>query len=416
MIGTRQGLVASTSSSELGLRQTILPQPADMPASDRPKRNLAKVAPAPAVPTAKPPPAAKAEAARKAPAVKAESKVGSKRKAAAAPEVVLPTAKSERDVKAEQKRSKAPEAAKPVAGLSAAATPTPRPTSSPVAPPAPPPAGAPPFAGAPLRQPPPPAPVQAAEDVLLGHVISRCVGIQHYRNNGQRFNKEALRLLRDPHNPYDRNAIAVHTLTGGSMRQVGHVQAIDARSLAIVADKLPIKMVGQVESGADQVRRASGSGGSGQCVRAAGWRMYRSARFSRLLRTRTPHTRSMPPSGTSPSPSTQMYKFPLRISFYGPAAQQGAVAALLMQGGSVLVPPKPRKQKAPKAPRPTIAQANGAGGSGHAASERAHVPPPLPTAKAVAADDDSDDEIVFGETVTWAQRDAALRAQAVVLE
>ena len=32
----------------------------------------------------------------------------------------------------------------------------------------------------------------AAGDVLLGHFVSRCVGIQHYRNNGVRYNKEPL--------------------------------------------------------------------------------------------------------------------------------------------------------------------------------------------------------------------------------
>ena len=32
----------------------------------------------------------------------------------------------------------------------------------------------------------------AEGDVLLGHFVSRCVGIQHYRNNGVRYNKEPL--------------------------------------------------------------------------------------------------------------------------------------------------------------------------------------------------------------------------------
>ena len=51
-------------------------------------------------------------------------------------------------------------------------------------------------------------------DVLLGHFISKCVGIQHYRGNGVRYNKEPLQLRRDPNNPYDCNAVAVHTVAG----------------------------------------------------------------------------------------------------------------------------------------------------------------------------------------------------------
>ena len=54
----------------------------------------------------------------------------------------------------------------------------------------------------------------AEGDVLLGHFVSRCVGIQHYRNNGVRYNKEPLHLRRDPNNPYDKNAISVRTLAG----------------------------------------------------------------------------------------------------------------------------------------------------------------------------------------------------------
>ena len=62
----------------------------------------------------------------------------------------------------------------------------------------------------------------APEVVLLGHVISRCVGIQHYHGNGMRYNKEPLQLKRQPNNRYDPNAIGVYTVNG---KQVGHVEA-----------------------------------------------------------------------------------------------------------------------------------------------------------------------------------------------
>ena len=85
-----------------------------------------------------------------------------------------------------------------------------------------------------------------AEDVLLGHFVSKCVGIQHYRQNGERYTKEPLHLRRDPTNVYDRNAIAVRTLTG---RSVGQVQRVDALAVARVADDkaLRIKLVAQVD-------------------------------------------------------------------------------------------------------------------------------------------------------------------------
>lgn len=311
---------------------------------------------------AEPAPAAKAAPKRAPPASKPEP--AAKRKAPAAPEAELVAVKPEPKPAAAPKAKAAKPAPPATKPARAAAQPSAAKPAPATAQPAPPPpataksAAAPSFAGAP--QPPPAlqpaAPVTAYEDVLLGHVISRCVGIQHYRGNGVRANKEPLRLKREPFNRYDPNAIAVHALNGTN-QQIGHVQAIDARSLAIVADRLPIKMVGQVESGADQ-----------------------------------------------------MYKFPLRISFYGPAAQQAQVAQLLMQGGSYLVPPKvrkPKKVKVPKSPAQP-AQPAAAPSAGPSAA-------PVPTAHAVAADE-SDDEVVFGKVVTWAERDAALRAQAVVLE
>ena len=41
----------------------------------------------------------------------------------------------------------------------------------------------------------------AEGDVLLGHFVSRCVGIQHYRNNGVRYNKDPLQPQPYPY-PY----------------------------------------------------------------------------------------------------------------------------------------------------------------------------------------------------------------------
>ena len=95
------------------------------------------------------------------------------------------------------------------------------------------------------------------EVMLLGHIISKCVGIQHYRGNGMRYAKEALRLKREPNNPYDSNAVAVHVISKGSKlgAKVGHVQRGDAIAIAKVADDpaMTILMVGQVERGADNV-------------------------------------------------------------------------------------------------------------------------------------------------------------------
>jgi len=96
----------------------------------------------------------------------------------------------------------------------------------------------------------------ADEVVLLGHIISHCVGIQHYRNNGHRYNKEPLILRREPNNPYDANAVGAYATVGGKLRQVGHVPRHVALSLAYVADDraMGIRMIGSIEGGAGQVR------------------------------------------------------------------------------------------------------------------------------------------------------------------
>ncbi|KAF0700506.1 Aste57867_8967 [Aphanomyces stellatus] len=70
---------------------------------------------------------------------------------------------------------------------------------------------------------------QAVEDVFFGAIKNKIVGIQHYRGRVGR--REAVSLVREPRNPYDRNAIAVHNLAG---EMVGHVP----RELAAVCAPL----------------------------------------------------------------------------------------------------------------------------------------------------------------------------------
>ncbi|RHY55158.1 hypothetical protein DYB38_008789 [Aphanomyces astaci] len=69
-------------------------------------------------------------------------------------------------------------------------------------------------------------PVVVPEDVLLGSFKHRIVGIQHY--HGRVGKKEAVSLVRQPTNQYDRNAIAVFNLSGV---MVGHIP----RDLAAVS-------------------------------------------------------------------------------------------------------------------------------------------------------------------------------------
>jgi len=91
-----------------------------------------------------------------------------------------------------------------------------------------------------------------------------------------------------------------------------------------------------------------------------------------------------------------VYKFPLRISFFGHAKHRARVDQRLQNfGAPALVQPKPRKSSA-----------GGGGGRGAAAS----------SASASARADDSDDDAVCVGEKTWEQRDAELRAKAVVLE
>ena len=219
--------------------------------------------------------------------------------------------------------------------------------------------------GGPAKKATPP-PAADAGEVLLGHIISRCVGIQHYRGNGMRYSKEPFRLRREPHNPYDKNAVAVLSLP--ALQKVGHVQRIDALAIARVADdrSMQVKMVGQVESGAAQI-----------------------------------------------------YKFPLRISFFGMPEHAVRVTQLLRAGGVYLEQPKERKSKSGNVARANAASASAStsSGSGSAASKSKSGPGAgKSAAPAPAADTGSDDEVEFSHEKTWVERNAELLKQAVVLE
>ena len=204
-------------------------------------------------------------------------------------------------------------------------------------------------------------------DVLLGHVISRCVGIQHYYGNGDRYNKEPLHLRRQPNNRYDPNAIAVYTVQGA--RQVGHVEAKtgDVAAITRVADGLVgIKLIGQVESGAGQI-----------------------------------------------------YKFPLRVSFFGRPSQREAVRRLLGYQLHLHEPPKPRasgkarkKSSSAAAKRGSGAVTARSGGSGAASSTGIGAA----SNRGTQDDGDDDDDVEMVGERSWAERDAELRKHAIVLD
>ena len=195
-----------------------------------------------------------------------------------------------------------------------------------------------------------------SNEVLLGHLVTSCVGIHHYSGNGLRYNREPLRLKREPNNPYDRNAIAVHELT--HMQKVGHVPRVDAIALARVADGLNTLMVGEVERGAGQT-----------------------------------------------------YKFPMRISFFGPEGTEPAISRILQMAGLALTEPKRRGRAPPKSGgRSAAPPGRGVSGAvgGASSSQR--------PAASSAVNEEGDDEIEFTGEKTWEERDAELRAQAVVLD
>lgn len=188
----------------------------------------------------------------------------------------------------------------------------------------------------------------------------------------------------------DRNAIAAHTVRGGN--KVGHVQRTDALAIARVADdrSMRIRMVGQVESGAGQVYkfplRISFFGPADARAR---W---------------LPHCESNPAVGAveriSPSSTLSLLTLPRSIT--------GSVAQALLQLGVFLEAPKqPRRSK--KAAATSAGRSAGSAGSSSGVAKSS-----APAAAAEA--DESDGEVECVGEKSWAERDAELRAQAIVLE
>ena len=220
-----------------------------------------------------------------------------------------------------------------------------------------------------------PAAPSADDDVLLGHFVSRMVGMQYHGGNGVRYNKELLHLRRDPHNRFDPNAIALRTIPGGAM--VGHMQRLDALAVARVADDASMKvtLIAQIES--------------------------------------NPHA---------------AYKIPLRVSFFGKAADASRVAAHLaycemsrningraqMGGGITLIEPK-RRGPGSRGGRGG-GRGRGRGRGSGAASSSSAAPPLEHEAAAAAAAADDDDEVEFSHERTWEEKDAELRKHAIVLD
>ena len=167
------------------------------------------------------------------------------------------------------------------------------------------------------------------------------------------FYREPLHLRREPNNPYDRNAIAVHTVPGsaGGGKRVGHVEAKtgDVAAITRVADGLRVKLVGQVEKGASQV-----------------------------------------------------YKFPLRVSFFGAPSDRERIRQLLGYQLQLIEPKRaPGKQRAGAKKSSGSAAGSSAGGVEGAAGR---------------ADEAGEDDVeVTGET-SWEERDTELRKHAIELE
>lgn len=63
-----------------------------------------------------------------------------------------------------------------------------------------------------------------ADKFLLGFVEVNVVGLQYY--SGRVSDQEMVRLIREPHNPYDRNAIQVSEHTRGPNRAHREVQSM----------------------------------------------------------------------------------------------------------------------------------------------------------------------------------------------
>lgn len=88
------------------------------------------------------------------------------------------------------------------------------------------------------------------EKYLVGFVEVNVVGLQYY--HGTVNNREMVRLIREPHNAYDRNAIRVENMRG---EQVGHVERYKACHLAPLIDDGSAAMEGIVPRGSKNVFR-----------------------------------------------------------------------------------------------------------------------------------------------------------------
>ena len=76
-------------------------------------------------------------------------------------------------------------------------------------------------------------------EVCIGGYRGDIVGIRYYR--GTVNNNEMVSLVREPHNPYDRNAVRIDNVYG---IQVGHIKRELARALADVMDNRLVRLEG----------------------------------------------------------------------------------------------------------------------------------------------------------------------------
>lgn len=88
------------------------------------------------------------------------------------------------------------------------------------------------------------------EDVLILSTRTQVVGIQHYR--GVVGIGEQVTLVREPNNPYDRNAVRVLNIRN---IQVGHIPATVASRLAPLMDRELLRVEGEMLDGT--LQRAS---------------------------------------------------------------------------------------------------------------------------------------------------------------
>ena len=92
-------------------------------------------------------------------------------------------------------------------------------------------------------------PEEEEEELLfLGSIKCQIVGIRYYR--GEAHPGEYVKLVREPSNPYDRNAIRVENLSG---EKVGHVKKEQAAALTPIMDGgLDVKLDGTIPYAGNQ--------------------------------------------------------------------------------------------------------------------------------------------------------------------